>query len=700
MIVASGPEFFHVNGGASMIIESKGFMEDQRLLASAALFRQLHDNKKDIYDVLRQFICSTIVNHQLWTFDVTKISIHLNKDFGFEIPEAVVKTCLRKRMKRENLLSFSGGNYAVTEIFDIKNDLNKDYDEVKSEQDIITNALIDYVGQELGEELTPSKKQELLNDFYAYFIPEKKVNTNSVIISKFIVKHSKDSFYTEKLNKVEEGLILYSGICFSPDLVNVESWKNDFQLILDTEVLFDAVGLNGDIHERIFSEFHSLVFELSQRSVGKSKIEMRFLEETKREIDDFFYAAEKIMERRQQPEPSKLGMMRVLNSCATISDVVTRKSQFYDKLKKLKIKLDEDKNYYDNPTYNIESLEVLEDFKNEFPEVDESKIADVLKIFTKINHKRQGNSSKGLEQSGALLITGKNVTKSIAFSIAKKAKGITPFASDLEFITERLWFKLNKGFGGGGKIPTAFDVVARAQVILSTQVGNKITADFKALKEEVNNGTLSVEMASTIVSELRARNYKPEDFVSESIDEKLSFMQEDIIDKALRNKSLLESKVQEGIEIKSKLEALTKKFEDINEQRNTLIEESNEKIAKLKSSFIESGRKDAIAKRKKENLSIKRSVKIRYRFFYSLYVLVVLFLGGVGVCFFRNPSDTTLTIMSLFVSMIPIVTGLLGNKYIKRKLNKLVLKRFRKLIERRNIRIPIQRVFVGDADLV
>lgn len=89
-------------------------------------------------------------------------------------------------------------------------------------------------------------------------------------------------------------------------------------------------------------------------------------------------------------------------------------------------------------------------------------------------------------------------------------------------------------------------------------------------------------MASTIVSELRARNYQPEDFVSESIEEKLSFMQEDIIDKALRNKSLLESKVQEGIEIKSKLEALTKKFEDANEERNTIIEEGNEKQQNLK----------------------------------------------------------------------------------------------------------------------
>lgn len=78
-----------------MSILKKGIMEDQRLLASAALFRQLHENKKDIYDVLAQFLCSTIVIHQLWEFDVTKCSQELNSDYGFDIPEAVVKSCLK-----------------------------------------------------------------------------------------------------------------------------------------------------------------------------------------------------------------------------------------------------------------------------------------------------------------------------------------------------------------------------------------------------------------------------------------------------------------------------------------------------------------------------------------------------------------------------------------------------------------------------
>ncbi|WP_439840062.1 hypothetical protein [Aeromonas caviae] len=92
-------------------------MEDHRLLASAALFRQLHENKKDIYDVLTQFIRASISWSASWSFNVTECSSSLEHYFGFKIPDAVIKSCLKNRLKRTGEISQQQGIYSTTESF-------------------------------------------------------------------------------------------------------------------------------------------------------------------------------------------------------------------------------------------------------------------------------------------------------------------------------------------------------------------------------------------------------------------------------------------------------------------------------------------------------------------------------------------------------------------------------------------------------
>lgn len=45
-----------------------------------------------------------------------------------------------------------------------------------------------------------------------------------------------------------------------------------------------------------------------------------------------------------------------------------------------------------------------------------------------------------------------------------------PFAKDIDFITNKFWFKLKKGFSNKSSLPKSFDVVTKAQIILSSQL--------------------------------------------------------------------------------------------------------------------------------------------------------------------------------------------------------------------------------------
>lgn len=676
-----------------MLRISQGHMEDQRLLASAALFRQLHDNKKDVYDVLGQFIKSSINISSLWSFNVTQCAHGLEKDFGFKVPEAVIKTCLRNRLKRAGDLTSINGIYSVTQQFERSDTLGLAYREIKSEQDFIKLKLIEHVEVCTSEKLTDQKREALASDFYAYFTGGLKGCQNSVYISQFIVKNSKDYEFTKKLNSVEEGLIIYSGICHSSDLANHDPWRNNFTIFLDTEVLFGAVGLNGDLHQNMFTEFRNLIKEINERTSNGAKIELKFFDEAKREIEDFFYAAEMMVVNRKEPDPSKQAMISIINGCSTGADVLMKKAAFFDALRKLKITKEIECDYYAVASYNVESLDFIASVKHENPEFDGDKIASALKLFTKINNLRKGVSNRGLEQSSAILLTGKNITKTVAFNLAAKSQfKQTPFASDLDYMTERVWFKLNKGFGGDSKLPTSFDVVARAQVILSTQAGNKVAEEYKLLKKEVDAGRMSLESAGYLVSELRSRTVKPEDFIPENVDETVSFMHADFIEDSLRNKALLERKVQEGEKNDEKIVILTDLLAKEEAEKRALAEAFAAERALSENRRRQDLRKQEVNFRKLSYIDARTKSRSEYRAITSFVYVSATGLAALFILLSITPADTLLGVCSLIAGVLSLAIPVLGSKKLNFLIARRVRSHYRCRISEKNRHLPLTQL--------
>ena len=76
------------------------------LLASFATLKTLSDEKKytNTYQILSEFICYIICTKRLYSFSAVEMKNNLELIFGFDVPEAVVKTSCKsiKSITKEN----------------------------------------------------------------------------------------------------------------------------------------------------------------------------------------------------------------------------------------------------------------------------------------------------------------------------------------------------------------------------------------------------------------------------------------------------------------------------------------------------------------------------------------------------------------------------------------------------------------------
>lgn len=434
---------------------------------------------------------------------------------------------------------------------------------------------------------------------------------------------------------------------------------SDLTIYIDTEVLFSAAGFHGELRQQLFNDFLSLVTELNQKAKKNSgKIVLRYFDDINREIENFFYAAESIANKKMRPEPDRLAMCHIVNGCSDGTDVLKKKIRFFDLLNQFKIWKDEDRNYYDPPTYNIETQEMVDALAKEL-DCEVGKASQVLKQFSRINFLRIGKSQTSLEAVRFILMSDKNVTRSAAFSktiIDVNGRGI-PFATDLDYMTERLWFKLNKGFSSGALIPTTFDVIARTRIVLSAQLGSKVAHEYQQLIEgQKTSSKMTPEMLNYFVVELMSKVTKPEDVTEETLD--LEFLAcDDFVANAVAEHSMLTMAAQEGREVQQKYDQL---------QKNSIIErdEFQSKIAALQFSQDEIKRLQKLSDARYRRRESNKPYVLRAAYFFSalklMYWIIPISLFCAIIYFLKSDTDSQLAVFGTYFTVIPvIITALL-----------------------------------------
>lgn len=583
-------------------------MKNNNLLASVALFSELYNSEtyKSIPDILAEFIKGAVIHENKFSFNSTELKDLLYKVYGFNIPESVVRTILQNKFK--GVLTKENKIYHLSE--SIKTGFQAVDKEIKNINDIqskILDELYSYIAQK-EKKILDSKEREVIFTNFTHFLMDNGYSDKySNHISAFVIANESIEEFTSNLNSIREGVILYQGINFTGDLNELGKWNTDLTLYLGTEHLFNALGYNGVLFKEIFDDFFKLVTEINNTSkvetkggIQQKKIQLKFLQETKSEIDYFFLSAESIIKGRKQLDPSKLAMENILKGCESPSDIKSKRVTFDLELKYKGIELQEfafDINKHEK--YNVEDLRVIEELKDAAKEkgrvFNEYQASDYFKIFTAINAFRKGVSDTSFEKIGHLFVTETGFAKYLAHhNTVKFGEYDIAFAKDIDFVTTRFWFKLKKGFSEKESLPKSFDVITKARIILSSHISNSVALGYEKLVKEVKDGKLTKQEALERSYVLRDKPNAPEGITHENIDSSLDFLNndeylEDFFREKARKETQLEDVLKEKDVLKAELdrrnekEAQEKKDKELNkrkEKKKLFVEEEIEKIKK------------------------------------------------------------------------------------------------------------------------
>jgi hypothetical protein len=204
----------------------------------------------------------------------------------------------------------------------------------------------------------------------------------------------------------------------------------------------------------------------------------------------------------------------------------------------------EEDNYRDyfnssNHIYNIVSQEIIEKVSEEIGKDAEP----FLRFLNFVSIRRKEANSNNFENIGYLLLTGNTTTLKVAWNELLKEDGYVPMASHLNFLTNKFWFKLNKGFGKTS-LPKSFDIITKSQIILSKVLNDNVGGKFAEFQSEYKKGKLTEEQAKARIIDLRNQVRKPEEIKNDVVNDVLNAITEDSLEKFIQEQSHFKSKAE------------------------------------------------------------------------------------------------------------------------------------------------------------
>jgi hypothetical protein len=279
-----------------------------------------------------------------------------------------------------------------------------------------------------------------------------------------------------------------------------------------------------------------------------------------------------LLEGKETPNPGGTAMITILNGCTSLSDLQNKKTDFFLLLRSYKIEEELFNDYY-NPIYheyNIISNEISEKISSEIG-ID---VTDYLKVLNYVSIHRKDLNVSIFENIKYVLLTGNSTTFKISLNELIKKENSVPLATTLTFLINKFWFKLTRGLGKSD-FPKSFDIITKSQIILSKILNNTLSEKFEEYKSEFKQGKLTEEQAIARIVNLRECVLKPEEINDETVNEVLSIISEDSINKYVEENSYLSIKNKKQEEENRKLEEklIEKDFieKDLFETKRELI---------------------------------------------------------------------------------------------------------------------------------
>ena len=584
--------------------------------------------------------------------------------FGFNLPNAVLKSALKKvecveKNGRRDEYSVDYKKINVDSSFEMYKK-NAEQENVR-----LMTKLVEFTEEKLSERLDEKKKQELLADFMAYLLDESNGGDFQDIISIFILKNQENK---EQIQAIREGCILYTGINY--DISEVGSITENLTLYLDVEILFDLYGYNGEIFQTLAIDMIKLVKEANKK---KKYVKLRYFGDTKREIEDFFRRAEDIVSGKVLLKEN-IAMKAIVSGCNDVTDISDKQSDFFHTLQyKYSILEDENKGYYEKEQYeaNLEGL-CLEGIDMSDPSIQES-----IKVISHINKLRKNKPFFDYLKSEYIFVTETRKTIEISNKITEmvseddKIDGkYIGYVINMSFLTNLLWYKMSKGFGGD-EFPQNVNAIIKAKIVLSNYIAQNVAKTYDECKEAYEKGNITSEQFAARLVALKNKNIRPEEISVEGIEEDLNFDPDNIRkfeEESNWQKLKLKEKEQELKDIRKSYIETNQKMDSIqqelaltreNQKEQNKILTKQEKVIEEQSKIINAQKvrieKFEIQEKNKEVKREKRRKVIRFIWHIINRILVLALIVLISYLVTKAIKADLATSLSIIVTVIGII---------------------------------------------
>ena len=641
------------------------------ILASYVTYKELYKCKKykSQYQILAEFVKYAIYENKLYQFSSVEMKKMISDIFGFELPNAVLKSVLKKI----DCIEKNGvkDEFSVNQNAIILDGTFEAYrSSAEKENTHLIDLLYEFTEKRLNRELSGKDKQELSQNFMAYLLDKSNGGSYQDSISTFILSYENDPMVSQQLDSIREGCILYTGINYNID--EMGSVTEELVLYLDMEVLFDLYGYNGDLFKDLAQDMLKLI------RVANSKrryIILRYFYDTKLEIEEFFRKAENIVLGKELLKDN-VAMKVITAGCKDATDISDRQADFFHAMQySFGIIEDPEKDYYKLDQYaaNLEGI-TFEESRN----VDNvSALEQSIKFISNINKLRKNELTNDYFKCKYILVTETRRTLDASKAIMKEIRGdadeekqYAAHAVNISFITNLLWYKLNKGLGIN-EYPHNVNAVIKAKIVLSNYVSQNIANIYEECKRDYKEGKITQEQFAARILALRNRNSRPEEITVDTVEDDLNFDPENI-------KRYEEESKWQKVKLQEKDEQLEKYKQDYNdiqqeitliqfelnestkerEKQNKTLENQGELI--LKQNNIIEQQSKVIQKYEtiEKNKAIKKEKKKRIVRFTLNILLRILILAVivVGVYFVTKRLKADLaTSVSIVVTIIGII---------------------------------------------
>lgn len=631
------------------------------ILASFSTMKSLVDAQQyqSPYQILAEFIQYIIIKSNLHSFTAIEMKNRLFEVFGFDIPEAVVRTTVRglQFVKTENRI------YHVNPI-ELKD--NSAFEEMKAVAEANNTDIIDLLIA-FAQETDPSSAiwaDALTQEFIAYLLDDQQstaAGKYTDLIGRFILKNESDEKIQSALTAIREGSILYIGL--NHNISETGSLRKPLTLFLGTEVLFSLYGYNGEIYKQLAQDLYD---QIKAANVGTKRITLRYFSEVKKEIDDFFASAELIVDGKQLLFDT-VAMKAIINGCSTAGDVKVKKADFFHVLQcSYGIMEDDRSSYYENidDQYNLESLSV------------DPQQYDSIKFISHINKLRKGRIYPYDLDAEYLIVTNSGITLRASREQVERVMkeqavdSACDYAVSVERLTNILWYKLGNGLGRK-EYPNNVNAVLKARMLLASKISQNISKLYMETRAQYRAGVITEDQLASRIITLRKKPITPEELTAETIEDSLDFSLEYLTryeEEVNRNKEALQEKEHLLQVLSDQKDRVISEKDGALAEKEQLIQAQQDRNAELEAELAEYRRKDKEKEQKRINR--KKIVHLAFGIIWKLVVVALLVIIAAWICSKVNAAYTNAVgIVVGLIGAIPVVVSFLKSDLKKYKSN-------------------------------